>query len=116
MAKQLSIAQELAALIYYDRLPKLKAGEKIVQFEDLPEDKQDPFHKEAGRFLLRLDKMNRMIVKKASEEDRKAKEEQTLEILTQIIRGFVKDLNTTRPELFPCEELALKILGGPDGK
>ena len=108
-----ALADQLGALIYYDRGAK-KAGDpaKPVQFEDLSEEEQKPFVAEAIRFIIRLDKMNKMIVRKVSIKDQEARDQKSLDTLTEIIRGFVNNLNTVRPAFFPCEELAHRILDG----
>ena len=109
MAKEkLTLAVQLAALIYFDSLTPAKRKDALA-FEKLTEAEQDPYVKQADRCLAALDKLNlsaqpKVDAKKAAESD-----QQKIDALITIIKDFIKGLKTTKPNLFPCEELALRI-------
>jgi hypothetical protein len=94
----------LAALLFYDEKGITK------QFEELPAEEQETWLFRATKILGLLDKLNLTVTKKQDPEEVRAKNEKAVETLTQLIKGFVKGLNNTKPALFPAEELARRIL------
>ena len=102
-----NFVKQFAALLYYagtENTPEQK------QYEELEEKEQSPWLRQVLDILLAIDKLNMMLVKKVSQEESEQKERKNIEILTQIISDFVKGLKTTKPSLFPSEELAHRIL------
>ncbi len=115
--KRNGFMEELAALTYYQ-----VQGTK-TPFESLPEAEKDTWAKMSGAVLVSLDKMNKMVAPKVTVEDAEARRNKNHGILTAIIRKFVEGIQTlrcpkcgssaqTRAQLFPCEELAFRILDG----
>jgi hypothetical protein len=101
------IVTQLAALMYYD-----DNRTSVASFESLDKDVVDKYTDRAAGVLIMLDKLNKRVIDKKEVEQAKEKESQYYEKLTQIIRSFVLNLNVLKPDLFPCEELAHKILEG----
>lgn len=101
MAKPLS--ESLAELMYYDEGAK-------APFEKLPKEEAEARVGKAARILLHLDQLNMEVIPVRKKEDEEKVRKQSLAELTARIKKFVSTLNTTKPALFPCEELACRIL------
>ncbi len=102
------IAQQLAAGLYYH-----EQGTKGKQFEYIGNAEEiKPWFERALAILQHIEKMDMMLIPKTEIKAKAESEAKNLEILTQIIDGFVKKLNTAKPELFPSAELAHRILDG----
>lgn len=103
-------ARELAELAYYEE-PRTEGDSKtIITFDKLTEEESERYIKQARAFLIRLNKLNMMIVPITQIQQRVENDKKNLELLTRIIDSFVKGLNTTKPALFPSAELAHRIL------
>ncbi len=109
--KTKSLAVQLGAYIYYEKA-KNQDG-KVIQFEDLDPLEAKVFVNQAYRFLLPIDKCNMREVPKLDEKKEQEKAMKNKDILTGIIRDFVKGVKHPPrvSDFFPCEELALRILG-----
>lgn len=111
--KPQSLVMLLAALFYFDSIPPVKRKEAMA-FEKLTEAEQSPYTTQANKFLVYLDKLNLSAQPKVDAKKAEEAEQRNLDILTGQIKDFVAGLKTTKPNLFPCDELALRILRGPD--
>ena len=107
-----SLAGKLAQVLYYDH--EIAKGEKDVSpYEAMAYPDQDVWNKRAYACLAALDKLNKRVVDVTAVVSPKESEERRRHnhtVLSGIIRDFNKGLKTTKPELYPCEELAYKIL------
>jgi hypothetical protein len=99
----------IATLLYYDANAPKAAG-ALISFEKQTEEVQKPFLSQATRLLIAVDKLDLAIVKKVDPKIARELARKNLETLTAIIKEFVKGLKTTKPGLFPAEELAHRIL------
>ena len=104
--KSTDIVFQIAALIYYDEHKKEK------QFEELNAEEQKPFMARAVKFLQALDKLNKRVSDKVDPHEEFLRRQKNINILTEIVEKFVKGLKTTRPEMFPAKELAMRIMNG----
>ncbi len=112
-AKPQNLTHLLGALFYFDSMSPTKRKD-ATPFEKLTEAEQQPYAGQAARFISYLDKLNFMVCIKTDPKKEAESEARNLEILTTQIKDFVKGLTTTKPALFPCEELAARILRGPE--
>jgi hypothetical protein len=96
--------QEFAACLFYHE----HGTEK--QFESLTPEEAKPYLEKGIAVMLHIIKMDRVLAPKVSMEETEARRRKDIDILTGLIEGFVKDLKTTKPALFPCGELAHRIL------
>lgn len=107
------LINNMAALMYYD---EYKGSDAPPAFEKLSADEQKPFIVAAGKIMVIADKLGHMIVPKSqvrSDSPLIETEEQrnkNIDTLTGIIRAFIMKLKVVKPSLFPCEELAWRIL------
>lgn len=99
-------AETLAELLFYD---EKGSG---VNFDKLSDDERAAYKIRALKIFEMLDKMELMTVGKVSSEKLMEARLKNLDQLTEIIKGFVKGLKTTKPELFPAGELACWIMEG----
>lgn len=103
---KVSIIHGLAAGIFYHE----QGTEK--NFEDLKAEELKPYMEKAQVCLEHIGKMGYGLILQKELVEKKADEVKHLVHLTEIIKKFVNKLNTTKPALFPAEELAHKILDG----
>ena len=104
--QEVSIMQQIAAGIYYHENGTGKS------FESLTAEELKPWFERAISALVAIEKINMVVVAQAKVNLGLEAEAKHLERLTQIIQKFVKGLTTTKPALFPVEELAHRILDG----
>lgn len=99
-----SIKDEIAACLFY-----LDKGVK-TQFETASAEVMADYRNKSAAVLAHLSKMDLTLanVKVSAEAEKAGKK--SLEAVTLIIKKFVSGLKTTKPALFPSEELAHKIL------
>lgn len=109
---------DLAALMFVAEEGKGK------NFKKLGKEKTRLWHTRAASALVALDKMNKQVVAKGKPRKEQILDEQkTFNRLKDIIVEFVKGIKTVkcprckgeadiRPQLFPCTELAHRILAG----
>jgi len=107
--KPQSLVNQLAALIYFEGLKPDKRKDAMA-FEKLTEAEQGPYILQVAKVFTALDKLN--LAPGARPDQKKTEEDRNLKVdlLTEKIQAFVKTLTTTKPALFPCKELALRIL------
>jgi len=108
--KKVSIVTQIAALLFYNAMKEDKKGEPCPQFEELEEKKQHPYIARSVEMMGALDKLNLKIILRPDARKEELTEARKVEELKEVIGGFVKGLKTTKPALFPVEELALRIL------
>ncbi len=101
--------QTLAALIYFDSIKPEKRKDAIV-FEKLTEEEQVPFIEPVVKVLNALGKLDLVPLPKPDIKAERMKEEQELNLLTDEVDKFIKNLKTTKPGLFPSRELAAQVL------
>lgn len=115
--KRNDFINDLASLTYYGI-----HGTKTA-FESLPEAERDTWARMAGTVLISLDKLNKMVVVKVEPEETEERRLKNVALLKDIVSQFVQGVKTVRcprcgssadlrPALFPCEELAFRILEG----
>ena len=106
----MQLVEELAAYMYYDQ-----AKDKPPKnFEQLPESEKQPFITSAAKFLVSLDKANKVPVDKGAVVDRKMTREQRIQATALVIQKFIKGTKkrTIVTAYFPSLELAHKIVDG----
>lgn len=106
--KTKSQSEELGALMYYED-PQVNTAGKLISFEKLHQDNQRVWIQRGAQCLSAVGKMNKILAPKVDPEAVRVERMKHLDILTNIIKEFVKGLKTTKPEHFPCEELAHRI-------
>lgn len=104
MKKGVNVQQTLAELIYYNDNPK---GEP---FEKLDTEIKRHWVSYAGNILICIDKMNMTLTKKIDPKEKQEQNRKSFNYLYNLVQGFVQKLKTTKPELFPCEELVHKLM------
>ena len=108
-----------AALIYYAEGVKHRASgrgdkkvESVIQFEDLDPEQAQKWMYKATSYAFMLGKLNHKIAPKVNEKESYKERMENIETLSAIIRAFMPKLKTTKPSLFPVEELAHWIMDG----
>lgn len=112
---KVNIIDGLAAQIYYAEGKRYRGSgddKKLIQFEQLAEEDRKKFADRAGSYLMMIGKMNLSIVPYVDPKESEEKRLKNLTILSEIIKSFVSKLKTTKPALFPHDELASWILEG----
>ena len=109
--KAQGLVDRLGALIYFEGLKPAQRKE-AMPFEQLTEAEQQPYVAQAGKFLQHLDKLNLAAQPKVDHKKEEVSANQEREMLAGIIATFMKGIRTTKPGLFPCEELAARIQEG----
>lgn len=92
----------LGELLYYN--------ERTKNFNEIPEEEKKKWFKRAVGVYSALDKMNLMTVPKVDINKVNLDKRKDFNALVITIQTFMKKIKTTKPNLFPCEELAYKIL------
>jgi len=104
--KRTPVTKTLAALMYY---PSNPGGQS---FDDLPGDRRFVWYDRAADVMIAIDKLDMMLVKKTDPAKVEGDRRKHLDILCIIIQNLLRELKTTKPELFPVEELAIRIYDG----
>ncbi len=104
LQEKTEIVHQIGACLYYH----VNGTDK--QFEILTYNEQEPWLKMAMVVLQHLDKMDLVLVPRVRWQATEAKKPIDIIKLTELITKFTKKLNTTKPALFPNEELAHRIL------
>ncbi len=99
--------QDLTELMFYDECGTEKKYEELVEEEKVIRVKK------TVNIFAHLDKLNMCVKPKVDETKVVVDEKKNLDTLTVIIATFLKKIKTTKPALFPCRELAHKILSPP---
>jgi len=107
--KMQTMVEVLAALMYFDSV-KPEKRKDMIMFEKLTEAEQSPFLAQVQKFLAAIGKMGMQINKCTDKKKEVEVRAVAADQLTVKIEEFVKGLKTVKPALFPCRELALRIL------
>ena len=102
--------ENIATMLYYMKNP-LNAPE-TKKFEELSAEVRSEWIKKVMEIIIILDKLNLRIVAKAELEKPVMDDKEQVRILTVLIQNFMKHVKTLNPKLFPCEELAWRIITG----
>ena len=113
--KPVMLAEQLGALVYFDTIKPEKRRD-AVPFEKLTEAERIPYIAPAVKFIEYLGKLNISLGAKVDRKKDNLTEEQNLDILADTIEDFIKGVRVVKPGLFPCRELAARILQGPEKK
>lgn len=106
MTKKLMTTQEtLGCLMYYCQNGNEPAYEKLT-----PE-AQKEWTNLAIAAMVGIEKMNKKLVPLTNPQEERAAQMKIIDNLTAVIQAFVDQMKTTTPKLFPCRELAHRIIG-----
>ena len=122
-AREFTLPEAIGALLYYDEPKTEEKGGKTfnVSFEKIPEEEKRIWYRRGEVCLLALDRLNKRIVKKVSDVEQERTYNDHVQRLAGIIRAFLAEIKKGNKNkdrviisLFPCEELAHRIIGpGP---
>jgi len=109
-AKFVPLHAQIAEILYLEDIKPSLGKKDTKMFDNLSSDEVKPYLAQAVRTLQAVDKLNLMLVTKKSEAERAETRKKNIETLTKLISEFIKKLKTTKPDMFPCEELAHYLL------
>lgn len=107
------VHEQIGALLYYED-PKWTDGVAgdMIHFEQLAADEQKVWFERGLQCVNAIDKLNLVVATKGEVKEQKITLTVEKEQARKVIAGFVKTLNTTRPELFPIDELVARLYPG----